>query len=56
MKSNYYYIRTIIDTNKNGRWDKGNIIKNIAPEEIVYFKTLLEVRSNWEVDNVVFNF
>ena len=51
-----YYIRTIIDTNKNGRWDKGNIIKNIEPEEIVYFKTLLEVRSNWEVDNVVFNF
>ena len=51
-----YYIRTIIDTNKNGRWDKGNIIKNIGPEEIVYFKTLLEVRSNWEVDNVVFNF
>ena len=51
-----YYIRTIVDTNKNGRWDKGNIIKNIAPEEIVYFKTLLEVRSNWEVDNVVFNF
>ena len=27
-----YYIRTIIDTNKNGRWDKGNIIKNIEPE------------------------
>ena len=51
-----YYIRTVIDENKNGFWDKGNIINNIEPEKIIYFENLLEIRSNWEVDNVVFKF
>ena len=51
-----YFIRAIIDTNKSGDWDKGNIIKNIEPEKINYFESLVEIRSNWEIDNIVFKF
>ena len=51
-----YFIRAIIDTNKSGDWDKGNIIKNIEPEKINYFESLVEIRSNWDIDNIVFKF
>ncbi len=51
-----YFIRAIVDENMNGVWDKGNIIKNIGPEKIIYFKSLVEIRSNWELDNIVFKF
>ena len=51
-----YFIRAIVDENMNGVWDKGNIIKNIEPEKIIYFKSLVEIRSNWELDNIVFKF
>ena len=51
-----YFIRAIVDKNMNGVWDKGNIIKNIEPEKIIYFKSLVEIRSNWELDNIVFKF
>lgn len=51
-----YFIRAVVDENMNGVWDKGNIIKNIEPEKIIYFKSLVEIRSNWELDNIVFKF
>ena len=51
-----YFIRVIIDKNKNGVWDKGNIIKNLEPEKIIYFESLVEIRSNWDIDNIVFKF
>jgi len=51
-----YYIRSILDRNKNKAWDKGNIINNVEPETIIYFENLIEIRSNWEVDNLVFKF
>ncbi len=45
-----YFIRVIYDTNSNGKWDTGNYINKIAPEEIIYFPDLLEVRSNWDIN------
>ncbi len=44
-----YYIRVILDANKNGKWDTGNFLKSIQPEEIKYFPDLIDVRANWEL-------
>ena len=47
-----YYIRVLIDENENLVWDKGNIIKNEVPEKTFFLDVSLEVRSNWEIDNI----
>lgn len=44
-----YYIRVIIDSNKNGKWDTGNFLKRIQPEAIKYFPDVIDVRANWEL-------
>ena len=45
-----YLIRVIYDSNANGKWDTGNFLLKTNPEEIVYFPDLLEVRSNWDIN------
>ena len=47
-----YYVRVLIDENENLVWDKGNIIKNEIPEKTFFLDVFLEVRSNWEIDNI----
>ncbi|PZR40967.1 MAG: hypothetical protein DI538_02465 [Azospira oryzae] len=48
-----YKIRIIIDTNKNGKWDYGNILQNEEPEKTIYYKDREKkfetpMRANWE--------
>lgn len=45
-----YVLRVIYDDNKNRKWDTGNYIEKIQPEEVIYFPKLLDVRANWDVD------
>jgi len=45
-----YLIRVIYDTNENGKWDTGNYLKKIKPEEIIYFPNLIEIRPNWDIN------
>ncbi|NND88531.1 MAG: Ig-like domain-containing protein [Flavobacteriaceae bacterium] len=42
-----YYIRIIYDDNENGRWDSGNFLNRKAPEKVIYYPTLLDIRSNF---------
>lgn len=49
-----YQIRIIVDANQNGRWDPGNILRDIEPEKVIYYKTsdgtsVFPIRANWEV-------
>jgi hypothetical protein len=44
------YFRVIFDTNKNGKWDTGNFLKNIQPEDVKYFPKKVEIRANWDVN------
>jgi len=44
-----YYIRIILDANKNQKWDTGNFLKGIQPEIIKYFPDIIDVRANWEL-------
>ncbi|MAU63722.1 MAG: hypothetical protein CMC38_05180 [Flavobacteriaceae bacterium] len=42
-----YFIRTIIDENKNKKWDTGSFLKKIEPEKTFHFDEELDVRANW---------
>lgn len=49
-----YKIKITIDKNNNGRWDAGNIFKNVEPEPIIFYKTQdkkydIPIRANWEL-------
>jgi len=43
-----YLIKAIFDRNNNGRWDSGNLKKRIPPEEVMYYLSVIKVRSNWD--------
>ena len=45
-----YYLRAFIDSNPNGKWDTGNPLDSIQPEEVFYFAKKLNLRKNWDVE------
>lgn len=56
-----YQIRTIIDANRNGRWDTGLIADNKEPEQVVYYRTpknstYFTMRANWENGPLILRF
>ncbi len=55
IKPGDYYIRIMIDTNKNGKWDAGNILLNQLPEPLLIYKnedgnSKTSIRANWEIN------
>lgn len=44
-----YVIRFIEDKNNNKRWDTGNYLQKVQPENVIYFPTIIEVRANWDI-------
>jgi uncharacterized protein (DUF2141 family) len=44
-----YVIRFIEDKNNNKKWDTGNYLKKIQPENIIYYPNVIEVRANWDI-------
>lgn len=48
-----HLIRVIIDKNNNGKWDTGDFLKRIEPEEIIYYPEVLKVRSNFTYDQTI---
>ena len=50
-----YWFRIKHDTNNDSIWTYGNIIKQIEPEPIYFFKEATTLRANWEVEiNIAF--
>ena len=49
-----YFLRLIKDRNNNDKWDTGNYLKKIQPEEVIYYPFELELRANWDL-NETFN-
>jgi len=45
-----YSLRIIYDDNKNGVWDTGNYLEKRQAEEIIYLPKLIDVRTNWDVE------
>jgi uncharacterized protein (DUF2141 family) len=49
LEPNTFNLRVIYDDNKNKKWDTGNYLEKIQPEEVIYFsKTIRDVRANWD--------
>src|SRR5690606_13667387 len=44
-----YFLRAYIDKNENGKWDKGDFLKNITAEPLYYYPEPIELRANWEI-------
>jgi Bacterial Ig-like domain len=56
-----YKIRAYIDSNKNGRWDPGNIYERIEPEKTFFYQTpekkfSFPIRANWELGPLILEF
>jgi hypothetical protein len=47
-----YKIKAIYDQNKNGRWDTGDYPNKLQPEEVIFFPKMLEIRANWDLEEV----
>ncbi|MEM6642790.1 MAG: Ig-like domain-containing protein [Bacteroidota bacterium] len=45
-----YKIRALIDTNNDGKWSAGNLLKDLPPEPIYIHPESTEVRENWELE------
>ena len=44
-----YYLRAIIDRNKNGKWDTGEYFDDIQPEEVYYNPEPVECKAKWDL-------
>jgi len=42
-----YYLRVIYDDNQNGKWDTGAFLTRTAPEQVIYYPAVLDIRSNF---------
>jgi uncharacterized protein (DUF2141 family) len=49
-----YRIRLIEDANQNKKWDTGNYLEKIQPEQVIYYWKEIDVRANWDM-NEIFN-
>jgi len=48
LKTGDYDIKIIFDDNRNKKWDTGNYLKKIQPEEIIYYDKKIKVKQNWD--------
>lgn len=47
-----FTLRAIYDENKNKKFDPGNFLEKKYAEEVIYFSGEIDVRANWDVDQV----
>ena len=47
-----YNLKVIIDVNGNGTWDTGNFLMRRQPEIIKYFEKEIELRANYDINEV----
>ena len=45
-----YMIRAILDRNGNGKWDTGNYLKHLQPEEVKYLPMEIKLKKNFDVE------
>ena len=41
-------MRLVKDKNLNNKWDTGNYLKKIQPEEVIYMEGEISLRANWD--------
>jgi|TARA_B110000238_G_scaffold87931_1_gene96576 uncharacterized protein (DUF2141 family) len=48
-----YYLKVIIDKNKNKKWDTGSFLKRISPEKTYHFNEEISIRANWILEEKI---
>jgi phenylpyruvate tautomerase PptA (4-oxalocrotonate tautomerase family) len=48
-----YSIRVVLDENKNGKWDSGDVAKNQQPEKVWWFDKTIGLRANWDLEEKI---
>lgn len=51
-----YGLRVWIDENNNNYWDSGHYRRNIQPEKTFVFKKIMEVKTNWDIEDINIEF
>ena len=44
-----YNLRLIHDKNENLKWDSGNYLNKIKPEETIHSSEKIKIRANWVI-------
>lgn len=44
-----YFVRLVVDSNGNGKFDAGNLSERKQPEQVYYFNSELQLRANWSL-------
>lgn len=52
-KAGIYFARVVYDTNKNGKWDTGNIKNQTQPEKIWYDPKEYSMKANWDREEIL---
>ena len=50
LSARKYVLKAIQDTNGNGKWDTGNYLQKKQPEKVFYFSKILELKTNWMME------
>jgi uncharacterized protein (DUF2141 family) len=50
LKPGTYKMKIYYDSNRNGKWDTGNLIEKKQPEKIYYYNEPIVIRSNWDFE------
>ena len=50
-----YLLRVIEDENNNNKWDYFSVKNKKKSERIIYYSNLIEVLSNWSIEDLVFD-
>lgn len=50
MEPATYRLKFIADANHNGKWDSGDYLRHIQPEETRFYPDKIVLRANWDVD------
>lgn len=50
LKPFKYKFKVIYDDNNNGKWDTGKYSEKRQPEKVLYMKSEIDIRSNWDIE------
>jgi hypothetical protein len=50
LEPKIYKLKAIEDLNENNKWDTGNLLRKIQPEQVWYYPEALTIRANWDVE------
>ncbi len=48
-----YRLRIIVDENKNGKWDTGNLLLGKQPEPVYIHPAIIEIRPYWDLEEKI---